>query len=44
MDEANGAGLAAPQLGALRRILVYRVRDEDQRARAREPDARVGVG
>ncbi len=30
MDEANGAGLAAPQLGALRRILVYRVRDEDR--------------
>jgi peptide deformylase len=30
MDEANGAGLAAPQLGALRRILVYRIRDEER--------------
>ena len=32
MDEANGAGLAAPQLGALRRILVYRVGDEGPRS------------
>lgn len=32
MDEANGAGLAAPQLGALRRILVYRVGDEPPRS------------
>jgi peptide deformylase len=30
MDEAHGAGLAAPQLGALRRILVYRLRDDDR--------------
>jgi peptide deformylase len=30
MDEAHGAGLAAPQLGALRRILVYRAVDEEQ--------------
>jgi peptide deformylase len=29
MDEANGAGLAAPQLGALRRVLVYRLRDDE---------------
>jgi peptide deformylase len=29
MDEAHGAGLAAPQLGALRRILVYRFGDEE---------------
>jgi len=29
MDEAHGAGLAAPQLGAMRRILVYRVGDEE---------------
>lgn len=30
MDEAHGAGLAAPQLGALRRILVYRHDDEER--------------
>jgi len=30
MDEAHGAGLAAPQLGALRRILVYRHGDEER--------------
>jgi len=30
MDEAHGAGLAAPQLGAMRRILVYRAGDEEQ--------------
>jgi len=29
MDEAHGAGLAAPQLGAMRRILVYRAPDEE---------------
>jgi peptide deformylase len=29
MDEAHGAGLAAPQLGALRRILVYRFGDDE---------------
>ena len=29
MDEAHGAGLAAPQLGGLRRILVYRFGDEE---------------
>jgi peptide deformylase len=28
MDEARGVGLAAPQLGVLRRILVYRKADE----------------
>jgi peptide deformylase len=32
MDEANGAGLAAPQLGALRRILVYRLGENEVRA------------
>jgi peptide deformylase len=32
MEEANGAGLAAPQLGALRRILVYRLGDDPPRA------------
>jgi peptide deformylase len=32
MDEANGAGLAAPQLGALRRILVYRLGEDQVRA------------
>jgi peptide deformylase len=30
MDESHGAGLAAPQLGALRRILVYRLRDDER--------------
>jgi peptide deformylase len=30
MDEAHGAGLAAPQLGAMRRVLVYRLRDDDR--------------
>jgi peptide deformylase len=29
MDRAHGVGLAAPQLGVLRRILVYRVGEED---------------
>jgi peptide deformylase len=29
MDEARGVGLAAPQLGVLRRILVYRKADEE---------------
>lgn len=29
MEEAHGAGLAAPQLGALRRILVYRIGEDD---------------
>ena len=29
MDEARGVGLAAPQLGVLRRILVYRKAEED---------------
>jgi peptide deformylase len=28
MDEARGVGLAAPQLGILRRVLVYRTADE----------------
>jgi peptide deformylase len=30
MERAHGVGLAAPQLGILRRILVYRASDEDQ--------------
>ncbi|HET6849634.1 MAG TPA: peptide deformylase [Gaiellales bacterium] len=30
MERAHGVGLAAPQIGVLRRILVYRARDEDQ--------------
>jgi peptide deformylase len=29
MEEARGVGLAAPQLGVLRRILVYRTGEED---------------
>jgi peptide deformylase len=29
MEEARGVGLAAPQLGVLRRILVYRTADEE---------------
>jgi peptide deformylase len=29
MDEARGVGLAAPQLGVLRRVLVYRTAEED---------------
>ena len=29
MEHAHGVGLAAPQLGILRRILVYRASDED---------------
>src|SRR5437879_279133 len=29
MERAHGVGLAAPQLGVLRRILVYRIGDED---------------
>jgi peptide deformylase len=29
MDRAHGVGLAAPQLGILRRMLVYRVGEED---------------
>jgi peptide deformylase len=29
MDEARGVGLAAPQLGVLRRVLVYRTADEE---------------
>jgi peptide deformylase len=29
MERAHGVGLAAPQLGVLRRMLVYRVGDED---------------
>ena len=29
MDEARGVGLAAPQLGALRRILIYRKAEEE---------------
>jgi peptide deformylase len=29
MEEARGVGLAAPQLGVLRRILVYRMADEE---------------
>jgi peptide deformylase len=30
MDEARGVGLAAPQLGVLRRVLVYRMAEEEQ--------------
>ena len=30
MERAHGVGLAAPQLGILRRILVYRAGDEDE--------------
>ena len=30
MERAHGVGLAAPQLGILRRILVYRANDQDQ--------------
>jgi peptide deformylase len=30
MQRAHGVGLAAPQLGILRRILVYRASDEDE--------------
>ncbi len=30
MERAHGVGLAAPQIGVLRRILVYRARDEDE--------------
>ena len=30
MEHAHGVGLAAPQLGILRRILVYRASDEDE--------------
>ena len=30
MERAHGVGLAAPQLGILRRILVYRASDQDQ--------------
>jgi peptide deformylase len=29
MDEARGVGLAAPQLGVLRRVLVYRTDDDE---------------
>lgn len=29
MDEARGVGLAAPQVGVLRRVFVYRTGDED---------------
>ena len=29
MEEARGVGLAAPQVGVLRRVLVYRVGDEE---------------
>jgi peptide deformylase len=29
MDEARGVGLAAPQLGVLRRVVVYRAGDEE---------------
>jgi peptide deformylase len=29
MDEARGVGLAAPQIGILRRVLVYRAGEED---------------
>jgi peptide deformylase len=29
MDEARGVGLAAPQIGILRRVLVYRTGEED---------------
>jgi peptide deformylase len=29
MDEARGVGLAAPQVGVLRRVLVYRTAEED---------------
>jgi peptide deformylase len=29
MDEARGVGLAAPQIGVLRRVLVYRTADEE---------------
>ena len=29
MDEARGVGLAAPQIGVLRRVLVYRTAEED---------------
>jgi peptide deformylase len=29
MDDAHGAGLAAPQIGLLRRVLVYQLEDED---------------
>jgi peptide deformylase len=30
MDEARGVGLAAPQLGVLRRVLVYRTAEDEQ--------------
>jgi peptide deformylase len=29
MDEARGVGLAAPQIGVLRRVLVYRIAEEE---------------
>ncbi len=29
MEDAHGAGLAAPQIGLLRRVLVYRLEEED---------------
>lgn len=29
MDDAHGAGLAAPQIGLLRRVLVYQLEDEE---------------
>jgi peptide deformylase len=29
MDEARGVGLAAPQIGVLRRVLVYRTAEEE---------------
>jgi peptide deformylase len=29
MDEARGVGLAAPQLGVLRRVLIYRTADDE---------------
>jgi len=30
MESAHGVGLAAPQIGVARRVLVYRARDEDE--------------
>lgn len=30
MNDSHGVGLAAPQIGVLRRVLVYRRRDEDE--------------
>jgi peptide deformylase len=30
MESAHGVGLAAPQIGVARRVLIYRARDEDE--------------